>query len=162
MIKMISHTLDKLVQILHHPSGWVLAIALSIANYFAEHSFIVSLVVIVTLIDAAWGIAVSVNQGRFTLSELARLTVAKLAVYGCALFVFIGLDKMVNCTISTPLVAAAIVLVEFWSSCGSMLVLFPDFIFLRLIKGALAGEIASKLHISEEKAKQLIEGEHAG
>ncbi len=156
MIKMISHTLDKLVQILHHPAGWALGILVAVTNYFAAHSFAVFLVVAVTLIDAAWGIAVSIHQGRFTLSELLRLTIAKLGVYGSALFVFVGLDKFVGSTITTSVVAGAIVLVEFWSSCGSMLILFPNFLFLRLMKKALTGEIASKLNIPEEEVENVL------
>jgi hypothetical protein len=127
-------------------------------EYIAGHSFVVFLVLAVTLIDAAWGIAVSVHQGKFTLSELARLTVAKIAVYGCALFVFIGLDKFIESTITASVVGAAIVLVEFWSSCASMLILYPNFLFLRLMKKVLIGEIASKLKISEDEARELMEG----
>lgn len=159
MIKTVDRLIDKLVNIIQHPTGWMLGIGIAIGNYFANHSFIVFLVVAVTLIDAAWGIAVSIHQGRFTLSELARLTIAKLAVYGCAVFVFVGLDKFMNTTLSSSLVAAAIVLVEFWSSCASMLILFPNFLFLRLIKKALTGEIASKLRVNEEDVEHILSGD---
>ena len=159
MNKIIERLIDKLLHILQHPTGWVLGIGIAIGNYFSAHSFIVFLVVAVTLIDAVWGIAVSIHQGRFTLSELARLTIAKLAVYGCAIFVFVGLDKVMSTTLSTSLVAAAIVLVEFWSSCASMLILYPNFLFLRLMKKALTGEIASKLRVNEEDVENILNGE---
>ena len=109
-----------------------------------------------TLMDACWGIAVSVHRGQFTLSELARLTIAKLAVYGCALFFFVSLDRVADTVFSTSIVGAAIAAVEFWSSCGSMLILFPNFLFLRLLRKALTGEIASKLNISEEEVKDIL------
>lgn len=153
-----SHALSKLACLLQTIGGWLALLAITVVDYFAGHGFVVLLVVAVTLMDAAWGIAVSVKQGRFTLSELARLTIAKLAVYGSAMFVFVGLDKIVDNTISASIVGAAIVLVEFWSSCASMLILYPNFMFLRLIKKALTGEIASKLHISEEEVKNVLEG----
>lgn len=151
------HSIGKLGSILQSKWGWMLGAGIAIADYIAGHSFIVFLVVAVTLIDAVWGVAASVHQGRFTLSELLRLTVSKLAVYGCALFVFIGLDKFIDSTISASVIGACIVLVEFWSSCASMLILYPNFLFLRLLKNALIGEIASKMHKTEEEVKELME-----
>lgn len=154
----VYHTLHKLYGILQTGWGWIAGASFFMMDYFAGHKFIIFLTVAVTLIDAFWGITVSVVKGRFTLSELARLTVAKLAVYGCALFVFVGLDKMIDTVLTASLVGAAIVLTEFWSSCGSMLILFPNFLFLRLLKKSLTGEIASKLHISEDEVKSVLEG----
>ena len=157
MIQQALHSIGRLGSVLSTGWGWVLGIGIGIAEYVAGHSFIVFLVVAVTLIDAAWGIAVSLHQGRFTKSELARLTVSKLAVYGCALFVFIGLDKFIDTTFTASVVGAAIVLVEFWSSCASMLILYPNFLFLRLMKKWLTGEIASKLGIPEDEVEQMME-----
>jgi hypothetical protein len=162
MLTQLAHAGQRLVSILQTGWGWALGIAIAITDYVAGHSFVVFLVTAVTLIDAAWGIAVSIKQGCFTKSELARLTISKLAVYGCALFVFIGLDKFVDTTITASVVGAAIVLVEFWSSCASMLILFPNFLFLRLMKKALVGEIASKLRLSEDEVREMLEGEKKG
>ena len=151
--------MSKLLCLLQTMAGWLSLAVISFIDYFAGHGFVVLLVVAVTLMDAGWGIAVSVKQGKFTLSELARLTIAKLAVYGCAMFVFVGLDKIIDNTISASIVGAAIVLVEFWSSCASMLIMFPHFLFLRLLKKALTGEIASKLHIEESDVEKVLDGE---
>lgn len=148
---------DKLLTILQCLPGWIIAIALCIGNFFAGHRTIVLLVIAVTVIDAFWGIAVSIHKGEFALSELARLTVSKLAVYGCAMVVFVGLDKIADTVLTATLVGSAIVLVEFWSSCASMLILYPDFIFLRLLSNVLTGEIARKLKISEDEVKAAQE-----
>lgn len=153
-----AHSLLKLGNILSSVWGWLIGVGLAFLDYFAGHSFVVFLVVAATLIDAVWGIAVSLKKGEFTKSELARLTIAKLAVYGCVMFVFIGLDKFINSTITASIIGAAIVLVEFWSSCASMLILYPNFLFLRLLKKALTGEIASKLGIPEDEVKDVLEG----
>ena len=158
MIQQALHSLARIPQVLSTGWGWVTLTSLSVLDYIAGHSFVVFLVVAATLIDAVWGIAVSLKKGEFTKSELARLTIAKLAVYGCVMFVFIGLDKFINSTITASIIGAAIVLVEFWSSCASMLILYPNFLFLRLLKKALTGEIASKLGIPEEEVKEVLEG----
>lgn len=158
MIQQALHSLARIPQVLSTGWGWVTLTSLSVLDYIAGHSFVVFLVVAATLIDAVWGIAVSLKKGEFTKSELARLTIAKLAVYGCVMFVFIGLDKFINSTITASIIGAAIVLVEFWSSCASMLILYPNFLFLRLLKKALTGEIASKLGVSEDEVKEILEG----
>lgn len=158
MIHQALHSLTRIPQVLSTGWGWVTFASLSVLDYIAGHSFVVFLVLAATLIDAVWGIAVSLKKGEFTKSELARLTIAKLAVYGCVMFVFIGLDKFINSTITASIIGAAIVLVEFWSSCASMLILYPNFLFLRLLKKALTGEIASKLGIPEDEVKEVLEG----
>lgn len=150
-------SLLKLGNILSSGWGWLIGVGLAFLDYFAGHSFVVFLVAAATLIDAAWGIAVSLHNGSFTKSELARLTFVKLIVYGCVLFIFIGIDKMIASTITASVIGACIVLVEFWSSCASMLILYPNFLFLRLLKKALTGEIASKLNMTEEEVKEMME-----
>lgn len=158
-IAYLEKVIDKLGHILHTVQGWVIAGAVFAADYIAGHELAVGLVIAVTIMDAVWGITVSVKKKRFALSELARLTIGKLAVYGCAMVCFIGLDKMIDMTLSTSIVGAAITLVELWSASASMLILFPNFLFLRLLKKALTGEIAAKLKISEEDVEAVLNGE---
>ena len=136
--------------------GWILALLTMIIDYFSPHALVIKLVVAATLLDAIWGIAVSIKEGRFTLSELARNTVGKLTVYGSALFVFVGLDKFTDSTISTKVIGGVIMLVELWSSSASMLILFPDFPFLRLFQKALTGEIAAKLQVPVEEVESAL------
>ena len=69
-MQILEHLLHKLYTILQTGWGWLVGAAIFLMDYFAGHSFIVFLVVAVTLMDACWGIAVSVKQGRFTLSDL--------------------------------------------------------------------------------------------
>lgn len=140
----------KLIDAANSVQGWIVAALVFVANYFSGHQFIVLLVVGVTVMDAFWGILVSLKRGKFALSELGRLTVSKLAVYGCAMAVFVGLDTMADTVLTATLVGTLIVLVEFWSSCASMLILYPDFLFLRIFSKALTGEMARKLELSEE------------
>lgn len=152
------HSANKLQEILQTVQGWFLWTMLSVVGYFEGHKFVVFLVVAVTLLDAAWGIAVSLKRGKFTLSELARLTVDKVAVYGCALFVFVGLDKMIDTTLTASVIGGVIVLIEFWSMSASMLIINPTMPFLKLLRKALTGEIASKLGISEEDVEDVLNG----
>ena len=157
MIYQAFHSIGRLPQVLSTGWGWTTLAALSVIDYIGGHSFVVFLVVAATLIDAVWGIAVSLKRGEFTKSELARLTISKLLVYGCTMFIFIGLDKFIDSVVPASIIGACIILVEFWSSCASMLILYPNFLFLRLMKKWLTGEIASKLGIPEDEVEQMME-----
>lgn len=158
MIQVITKMLTKLSIILQTAQGWMIALGVFLAEYFfGNHATVVWLVLSTTLLDAFWGIAVSVTHGQFTLSELMRLTVAKVAVYGCALAVFIGLDRVTGTELSTDIVGSAIILCEAWSMCASMLILFPHIPVLQLLKKALTGEIASKLRVNTEDVEQALE-----
>lgn len=155
---LIKHIGLKLLGILQTVQGWVVAGLLFLLDFIAGHELAVGLVVAVTLMDAAWGITVSIHRRKFALSELARLTIGKLAVYGCAMLVFIGLDKLIGMTLTASVVGAAITLVELWSASASMLILFPNFLFLKLLRKALTGEIASKLGVEPEEVEKVLAG----
>lgn len=154
----LKHIGVKLLGILQTVQGWVAAGLLFLLDFIAGHELAVGLVVAVTLMDAAWGITVSIHRRKFALSELARLTIGKLAVYGCAMLVFIGLDKMIGMTLTASVIGAAITLVELWSASASMLILFPNFLFLKLLRKALTGEIASKLGVEPEEVEKVLAG----
>ena len=157
MTEVLTKTLTKLSAILQTVQGWAIAAGIFLGEYFlTDHAGVVWLVLAVTLLDAAWGIAVSVTHGQFTLSELMRLTVSKIAVYGCALAVFIGLDKITSSELCTDIVGSAIVLCEAWSMSASMLILFPHIPVLQLLRKALTGEIANKLRTTPEEVEGVF------
>ena len=76
----LEHFLNKLTVVLSTVWGWLLAIFLIIANFLAGYETMVGFTVAAVLMDAAWGIASSLKQKRFTKSELARDSFSKLAV----------------------------------------------------------------------------------
>lgn len=158
MTHTIAKIFIKLFMILHTAEGWLAALVLAAGEYFfGSHASVVWLVLVATLLDAVWGIAVSVSRGQFTLSGLMRLTVAKIAVYGCALTIFIGLDRMADTELTTSVVGSMIVLCEAWSMSASMLILFPHIPLLRLLRKALTGEIATKLRLTPEEVEEEME-----
>lgn len=157
-----THVWQKCGELLQYPLSWLTALVLFIAEVFAGSRFLVLMVVVVTIMDAGWGIAVSIKRGKFTLSELMRQTVVKILVYGCALLIFLALDKFVTqetgltIEISSGLIGTLIVLTEGWSSAASALILFPNVPFLRFMQKALTGEIARKLGLSEEEVTSMM------
>lgn len=139
--------------------GWITGILLVVLNAVVAHSTTITFVVIVVVMDLVWGIAASVKMHRFTTSELMRDTVGKFAVYGTAILSFCFLDRILGerFVLTTAVICSVITLVELWSSMGNALIVFPNMPFLRLLRGALVGEIANKLHVSENEVRRAFE-----
>ena len=138
--------------------GWITGILLIILNAIVDHKIAITFVVVVVTLDLFWGIAAARKMHRFATSELMRDTLGKLAVYGTAILTFCFIDKMLgdSVTLTTAVICSIITLVELWSSMGNALIVFPNIPFLRLIRGALVGEIANKLHVSEDEVKEAF------
>ena len=65
----------------------------------------------------------------------------------------IGIDILVT----TNICAAVICATELWSIAGNALIINPNLLFFKLIKFALVGEIARKLHMEETDVKETLE-----
>lgn len=157
---MIISVIHKLMDILSTAWGWTAGLFILMANFFAGYEVSVTMTVIAIVLDGVWGIAAALKQRKFTLSELARDTVMKMSVYGTAIIVFIAIDKLLHIDggLTLSLICTVIVLVEFWSMSASMLICFPNMPFLRLMRKALIGEIASKLGVAPDKVGEVLEG----
>lgn len=154
----IEHVFNKLSAALSTAWGWVVCLGLIAANFLAGYETMVGFTVFAVVMDAAWGIASSVKQGRFTKSELMRESLSKLAVYGSVILLFILIDKLMDVSngLSASVVCICIIQVELWSSAASMLICFPHMPFLKLLKQALVGEIASKLNVKPEDVEAAL------
>ena len=162
MQRIIHSVWSKFLDIIHYPVGWFAGFGLFLADAVSGGRFIVYTVVVASVIDLACGIAVSRKKKEFTLSELIRQTVGKLAIYGPALLVFLCLDKMIasetslEIAITSGVVGAVITMAEAWSFSASLLILFPKNAFLRLMQKALTGEIARKLGCDEDEVNKIL------
>jgi len=155
----IEHFIVKIQEIFSTVWGWISFAIFFVISCLSGHGTAVGIALIAIVMDAVWGIASSVKQGKFAKSELARDTIGKIAVYGCAILAFSCIDKLlgIHNGLTTNIICSLIVLVEFWSTLGSMLICFPKIPFLRVIKFALIGEIANKLGIREDDVKNALE-----
>ncbi|MEG1622812.1 MAG: phage holin family protein [Alistipes sp.] len=148
----------KLSEAISSVYGWVVAAILFVVNYCVGFETILGGVAFCVLCDAVWGIAVSVKLGRFTVSELARNSFFKLAVYCNVLAVFIVVDRISGADnpLTTAVIGAAICLVELWSITGNASIIRPNFPPLRLLRHALKGEISRKLGVAEEEVDEIL------
>ena len=162
MITILSHLWQKVVEMLHYPAGWFMGLFLFVADAVTGGGLIIYLVVIATFVDLACGIAVAIKRKNFAKSELMRLTVEKLVVYGAAMLVFLCIDKAIEAETSwefgltSGVVGVVIAMTETWSFLASLLILFPKNPFLRLFQKALIGEIARKLQCEEDAVEAIL------
>ena len=111
------------------------------------------------LIDMVVGIWSALKQKKYAKSELMRDTFSKLFIYCGALVTVIFMEKLVGIDIlvTTNICAAVICATELWSIAGNALIINPNLYFFKLIKFALVGEIARKLHMEETDVKETLE-----
>lgn len=134
--------------------GWVV---LTILSFITGYEMMLCLLLLVTIMDAIWGVAVSVKQGQFVLSDLLRRTIVKLLSYLSIFLVLMCVEKILSINgIATAVVVSGIALTELWSTCGNILIIYPNLAFLRLMRPVLKGEIARKLNISEEQVEKAL------
>jgi len=162
MLRILQNVWIKQMDIVQSPGGFFAGLGLFIADALTGGKLVVYTVVVASVIDFFCGIAVSVKKKKFTLSELMRQTVEKLAVYGAVLLVFLCLDKVVasetplEISITSGLIGAVITMAEVWSFSAALLILFPKNPFLRLMQKALTGEIAKKLGCEPEEVEAIL------
>lgn len=138
--------------------GWIAATTTIVVDSLCGHGTAIYLVLLLVIIDMILGIRVSHRRHKFTLSALARETVSKAEVYGITVLVFVGLDTLLpdSFSVTTEIVCALIVMIEFWSAAASLLILHPDTPLLRLLQTKLAGEIASKLDVDASEVHNIL------
>ena len=162
MFAIVSHIWQKIIEMLHYPAGWFLGLFLFVADAVTGGTLVIYLVVIATTIDLICGIAVSIKRKNFARSELMRLTVEKLVVYGAAMLVFLCVDKAIESetswdfNLTSGVVGVVIAMTEAWSFLASLLILFPKNPFLRMFQKALVGEIARKLQCEEGEVEAIL------
>lgn len=158
----LSSFITKLTAILGTFPGQLLAFLLFLLNvtlnFLTGFEMNLTIITFIVVLDAIWGIARSAKQHKFAKSELMRETFSKLVVYGSLLFVFIGIDRISGWekNWSCDIISALICLVEVYSILGNILIVYPKFPVLCLLRRFVIGEIASKLNMNEEEVKEYL------
>ena len=153
----------KLPEILKSAWGAIMAIAVAGANFFAGYEFMVAFVFLCAVLDQFFGTVVAVKQHKFVLSELMRNTVVKLMSYGGVMFIVVGIEHVLgsDSRITMSIVTAVIAAAELWSISGNVLIIKPDFVFFKLLRPTLKGEIGRKLGIEPEEVDKALSEIHA-
>ena len=162
LLSYITKLWAKLCAVFRFPIVWIAGLGLFIADAFTRGKMTVYMVVVACTIDLICGIAVSIKRKMFTRSDLMRLTVEKLLVYGFVMLVFLCIDGWIadktdfELALSSSLIGALITLTEAVSFTASLLILFPKNLFLRLFQKMLKAELATKLGVSEDEVDSAL------
>lgn len=148
---------DKVENILSTAWGWIITIAFAIIDFYGGYKLAFGSLGMCIVIDMILGVWSAIRQKKYARSELARDTFSKIVVYGLALVVIIHIEKLCgDTTIGTNICAAIMCATEFWSIGGNALIINPNLHFFRIMRPALIGEIARKLHVTESQVEEAF------
>jgi hypothetical protein len=118
-----------------------------VVAFFAPESYTFGVVFVAILLDAVFGITVSLKNGKFVLSKLMRVTTFKMFSYGAALVMFYLAERLMHDSglVGVKVAAGWALACEFWSMSASILIIWPDAYFFRIMRVHLRGEMAAKL-----------------
>jgi len=128
--------------------GWFLAVLGSVGAFFATEKYCFYVVLTAIMLDALFGTIASVYKKRgFALSRLGRVTTFKILSYGAALAIVFMVEKLARDTgfVGIKIAAGWAAACEFWSMSASILIVWPNAPFFRIMRRQLKGEIAAKL-----------------
>lgn len=141
--------------------GWISAIVLFFVNLASGYELAILFVVFSTFLDTVWGIAAAIKQNKFTFTELARATMlSKWLLYASTIIVFIFMERVagIESHLSVIGICSVLSLVEWWSMCGSALIISPNMPIIRLMRHYLAGEVAHKMGMTREEVLDYLNG----
>lgn len=139
--------LTTLLKLTTSGSGWFVATLGGVLTFFASERYAFSIVLAAVMFDAVFGIMVSIRNGKFAISKLGRVTSFKILSYGASLVMVFLVERLAHDTglVGIKVAAGWAVACEFWSMSASILILWPDAPFFKIMRRHLKGEIAAKL-----------------
>ena len=151
--------LDSIQKVFSNLFGWIIALFSAYLAWLGNDSGSFLLVLIAIVWDMAWGIASAVKRHDFVLSYLLREMFCKIIVYVGAMSIVLLAERMLGLTsgLTVKIIAVIATSVELFSSAGNILIIKPDFVFVRVFGKYLVGEIADKMKISPDEARQILE-----
>lgn len=143
----ILHQINLLDKVTASSYGLALAAVCNVFAFFAPEKYAFTVVFVAVFLDAFFGTWVAIRTNKFLLSKLGRATMLKLISYGAALVLIYMVERMAHdgTFIGVRVAAAWAAACEFWSLSASILILWPEASFFKILRRHLRGEIAAKL-----------------
>ena len=160
IIQIFEHFFDKVGQVFGNVFGWLIAIFTWYVSWLGNDKGVIALILVCVLWDMIWGVAAAIKQKRFVVSRLLRESFWKVVVYVGSLSIILFAERVLgaNLNVTIRLLAVIASTIELFSSAGNILIIKPDFVFVRLFGKYLIGEIADKMHTTEEDVKEMLKG----
>lgn len=160
-ISIILKTVGKIPSVFNNVLGWILAIISGYITWLADAKGAILLILICIFWDMGWGVAAAIKQHNFVLSHLLRETFWKIIVYVGSLSIILFAERTIggDFNFTVKIVAVIGATVELFSSAGNILIIKPDFHFVRLFSKYLIGEIAQKMKKTEGEVQKMLKNE---
>ena len=162
-MKLIMARGHKLGYLLQSIWGRILLAVAWIAEFVCGYEFAIWSVIVAITLDLIWGVWASIVRGKFAKSELLRETISKMTAYMSGLLMFILAEKNLpgDSFFVVSIIATIMVCTELLSMSANILIVNPKATFFKLLRPALKGEIANKLHVPEEKVDEILDHKDA-
>lgn len=157
--KLLTAIGNKLMYLLGTIWGKILLIVAWIIEFVGGYELAIWSVVVAITLDLIWGVWASIVRGKFAKSELLRETISKMTAYMSGLLMFILAEKNLpgDSFFIVSVIATVMVCTELLSMSANILIVNPKIMFFKLIRPALRGEIANKLHVPEDKVDEILD-----
>jgi len=157
--KLLTAIGHKLMYLLSTIWGKILLVVAWIVEFVGGYELAIWSVVVAITLDLIWGVWASIVRGKFAKSELLRETISKMTAYMSGLLMFILAEKNLpgDSFFIVSIIATVMVCTEMLSMSANILIVNPKIMFFKLIRPALKGEIANKLHVPEEKVDEILD-----
>lgn len=144
--------------------GWLISQAVFICSFFDKDSeMLIKILWVVVTIDLVLGIITSVKLKRHVLSQAIIKSAIKYGIYTALFWIVVASERGIGLEwfLASKLIFAFSVAAEVWSILAHISIIKPDLIIVRILRKALAGEVAKKLGVSPDEAIAILDGKEA-
>lgn len=131
-----------------------------IFNFFLPVREMFHVLFLLLLVDIITGILASRKNKQAFTSDKARSSFYKLLVYLIVLCLMFIVEKAIGLNITLKVLFSVSYAIEFVSISANLLILRPNMPILRLISGALIGEISNKMNMDKDKVEEILENKN--
>lgn len=151
----------KLISLVSFVWGWVLVGTGTILNFFLPIKDMFHVLFLVLIVDMVAGLLASKKNNQAFTSDKMRSSFYKLLVYLVVLCLVYIVETRFNFDITLKILFGIAYAIEIISVVANLLILKPDMPFLRLLSGALIGEIANKTNMDKKEVEDILENKQS-
>lgn len=148
---------SKLISLISFVWGWLIMGAGTILNFFLPAKDMFHVLFLVLITDMVVGLLASRKSKQAFTSDKMRSSFYKLLVYLVVLCLVYTVETTYDFNLTLKVLFGIAYAIEIVSVVANLLILKPDMPFLRLLSGALIGEIASKTNMDKKVVEEILE-----
>lgn len=149
--------ISKIISLVSVAWGWALMGMATVLNFFMPAKEMFHVLFLLLIIDTIVGLMASRKNKQAFTSDKMRSSFYKLLVYLIVLCLVFIVETVLVFDLTVKLLFGVAYAIELVSIAANLLILRPNMPFLRLISGALIGEIASKMNMGKDEVEDILD-----